>query len=78
MFLTEQNTCRNLDEEIITKTNKINDLERLKKEKEKELSVLEKKRDYLVKEETDEFPEVLVCIIQKRTFYFMLGLNTTI
>ena len=61
LLLTEQATCKALDQEIQMKKQQIAELEAEKKRKEEVLTTIEKARDYLIHEETDEFPEVSVC-----------------
>lgn len=65
LFLQEQSICKALDQEIELKQKRITELENERKKKEQTLARMEKAREYLVHEETDEFPEVSVC-------YFLL------
>ncbi|KAH7826871.1 uncharacterized protein MONOS_11289 [Monocercomonoides exilis] len=62
LYLSEQSTCKTLDKEIQAKQRKIAELEAERKKKERKLAQMEKSRDYLIHEETDEFPEVSALI----------------
>eukprot|EP00770_Monocercomonoides_exilis_P011345 MONOS_11289.1-p1 / transcript=MONOS_11289.1 / gene=MONOS_11289 / organism=Monocercomonoides_exilis_PA203 / gene_product=unspecified product / transcript_product=unspecified product / location=Mono_scaffold00559:9762-11711(+) / protein_length=513 / sequence_SO=supercontig / SO=protein_coding / is_pseudo=false len=77
LYLSEQSTCKTLDKEIQAKQRKIAELEAERKKKERKLAQMEKSRDYLIHEETDEFPEVSIENIQKQQEETLLEIGKT-